>query len=199
MIEMVRCLVCGSEREKVLTVPLACGHYTLEDTFGPFETLKVPSMDDEFGEDARFVRAARDVIARIEGVLRAHAEKSKGDYPELWQAQVEGVRADLSNPKWSPGQLTLKPLLRMLSPHKVLPNKSINLLPYGADEYKLCGDFRNAVMHENWDDLKRLGGPRRAFAWISSLEGLVTVCVNGGGVASAILALGNQQWPWPKW
>jgi len=194
---MVLCSICNAERERTLTALLPCGHYTLEDTFGPMAVLNVPSMDDVFGADALLVKQARDMVGRLEGVLRAHAEKSRTDYPDLWQAQIEGVRAELNNPNWNPGQLTLKPLLRMLSPHKGT-NAAINLLPYYPREYATCGDVRNALMHEDWARLVQLGGAQWAYSWICSLEALVNMCVTGGGIASAILSLNGPAWPWPS-
>lgn len=197
MSDTLQCSVCNAERERRLTAPLPCGHYTLEDTFGPMPVLNVPSMDDVFGAEAHLVREAREIVGRLEGVLRAHAEKSRTDQATLWQLQIEGVRAELNNPKWVPGQLTLKPLLRMLAPHKGT-NAAINLLPYYPQQYTTCGDIRNALMHEDWAKLLQLGGAKRAYAWICSLEALVNMCVTGGGIASALLSLKGPDWPWPS-
>src|ERR1700690_1957036 len=113
----IRCQVCGAEREAILTRPLPCGHHTLEDTFGPMPpVLKVRSLDEVFGADAPMVRAARDKLGEVERTLKAYAEKGKADDPDGWQAQIEGVRAEIGNPKWVPKE-TLGPLLKMVSAH----------------------------------------------------------------------------------
>jgi hypothetical protein len=90
MSETIPCAVCGAEGERSLTVALPCGHYTIEDTFGPMPVLRVPSVEDVFRFDAPLVKKARDTAGRVEGVLRAHAEKIRDDYPTLWQAQIAG-------------------------------------------------------------------------------------------------------------
>jgi hypothetical protein len=193
MTNTTRCGVCGVERD--LPDPCPCGLFTLEDVFGPLPYLKVPSLDEVFGADARLIREARETLGRVEGILRAHAEKVKGEHPNLWASQIEGVRAELGKPNWQPNS-TLMPLFKMLSPHKGL-NKALNLLPYHPSQYQICVDFRNAFMHDDWAEVQNLGGAKKAYVWVHSLEGLVNLCVKGGGISSALLQIGGHEWPWP--
>ncbi|MEO5769450.1 MAG: hypothetical protein ABIS92_13950 [Polyangia bacterium] len=195
MSDKIRCVVCGAERERVLTVPLPCQHSTLEDTFGPMPALKVPSLDEVFGPEAGMVREAREILGTVEGLLKAHAEKFKSENPDLWQTQIEGVRAELTDPKWCP-RSTLKPILRMVSSH-IGTNRFFNLLPHYPSEYERCADLRNALMHDDWTEVQKLGGARAALTWGRSLKDLVDLCVNSGGLGNVILSVTGERWQWP--
>jgi hypothetical protein len=166
----------------------------LEDTFGPMPpVLKVRSLDEVFGADAPMVRAARDKLGAVERTVKAFAAKRKNEDPPSWRAQIAGVRAEIGNATWVPKD-TLDPLLKMVSAH-LGHNRTTNLLPHYPAEYERCARIRNALAHDNWDEVQNLGGARAVDEWASCLEQLVNFCTVP--FQGALLQHLGGRWPWP--
>jgi len=130
-----------------------------------------------------------------ERLLRTKVPQVRDDLPELWAAQIEGVRAERGDPRWGPTKkLTLGALIPMLAPHRGT-NQALNFLPYYPDEYDKAVAFRNAIGHGDWDELIVLGGAAQALRWGQSFYQLVRTCENV--IHSAVLQL-KGGWVWPE-
>jgi hypothetical protein len=93
------------------------------------------------------------LLIEAERVLRTKVPQVRDDLPELWQAQIDGVKAERSDPRWRPKKrLTLGDLIPMLAPHRGL-NQALNYLPRYPDEYDKLIDIRNAIGHGDWEGM----------------------------------------------
>jgi hypothetical protein len=134
-------------------------------------------------------------LIEAERLLREKVPQVRDELPELWKAQIDGVKAERNDPKWQPTKrLTLGALIPMLAPH-LGHNKALNYLPRYPDQYDKLINIRNAIGHGDWDELTTLGGSAMALRWAQSFYRLVRTCEDV--MASAILQL-KGGWEWPE-
>jgi hypothetical protein len=120
-------------------------------------------------------------LIEAERLLREKVPQVRDELPELWKAQIDGVKAERNDPKWQPTKrMTLDALIPMLALH-LGQNKALNYLPRYPDQYEKLINIRNAIGHGDWDELAALRGSAMAPVKTLSRRRCFSSRVDGNG------------------